>query len=204
MDGARPVAVASVTLERVTSSDGTPIAFWRSGAGSPLVLVHGTTAAHWSFTFLSPILAERFTLYTLDRRGRGESGDAGTYTIEREFEDVAAVVDSLDEPAALFGHSYGATVALGGSLIARNLRKLILYEPAPGFTSVPNEHVERIEELVATDEREEALLYALRSFGLSPAELDQSRASPTWSCAGRGRPHDCARDPRGRGVRGRP
>ena len=175
------MAVASATLERVNSSDGTPIAFWRSGSGPPLVLVHGTTGAHWSFAFLSPVLAERFTLYALDRRGRGESGDADAYAIELEFEDVAAVADSLDEPATLFGHSYGATVALGAALIARNLRQLILYEPAPGFPSVPNRHVERIEELVAADEREEALLYALRSFGLTPAELDQSRAAPTWS-----------------------
>ena len=70
------MSVASATLERVNSSDGTPIAFWRSGSGPPLVLVHGTTGAHWSFAFLSPVLAERFTLYALDRRGRGESGDA--------------------------------------------------------------------------------------------------------------------------------
>jgi pimeloyl-ACP methyl ester carboxylesterase len=101
------VAAASATLEHVGSNDGTTIVFRRSGAGTRLVLVHGTTGAHWSFSFLAPVLAERFTVYPVDRRGRGESSDADAHAIEREFEDVAAVVDSLDEPATLFGHSYG-------------------------------------------------------------------------------------------------
>jgi pimeloyl-ACP methyl ester carboxylesterase len=93
---------------------------------------------------------------------------------------VAAVVDSIHEPASLFGHSYGATVALGAALVARNLYKLILYEPAPGISAVPSEDVERIEDLVALDEREEALVHAFRFFGLTPEELEQLRASPTW------------------------
>jgi pimeloyl-ACP methyl ester carboxylesterase len=131
------VAAAGATLEPVGSNDGTTIVFRRSGAGPPLVLVHGTTGAHWRFSFLAPVLAERFTVYAVERRGRGESGDAEAYAIEREFEDVAAVVDSLDEPATLFGHSYGATVSLGAALLMQNLRTLILYEPAPGFASVP-------------------------------------------------------------------
>jgi pimeloyl-ACP methyl ester carboxylesterase len=173
---------ASATLEQVRSNDGTTIVFRRcGGAGPPLVVVHGTTGAHWSFSFLAPVLAERFTVYAVDRRGRGESGDAETYAIEREFEDVAAVVDSLDEPATLFGHSYGATVSLGAALLAQNLRTLVLYEPAPGFASVPRDDVERIEKLVAAGKRDEALVHALTSFGLSPAEVDQSRAAPTWS-----------------------
>lgn len=125
-----------------------------------------------------PTLVDRFTVYAVDRRGRGERVE---YAIEREFEDVAALVDSIHEPASLFGHSYGATVALGAGLVARNLHKLILYEPALGFTSVPSEDVERIEDLVARDDREEALVHAFRSFGFTPEELEQLRASPTWS-----------------------
>jgi pimeloyl-ACP methyl ester carboxylesterase len=154
------VAEATAVLEHVRSRDGTRIAYRRSGDGPPLVLVHGTTSAHWSFRFLVPHLVDRLTVYALDRRGRGESGHRGEYAIEREFEDVAAVVDSINDPTSLFGHSYGATVALGAALVARNLDKLILYEPAPGISAVPNEDVERIEDLVARDEREEALVHA--------------------------------------------
>jgi pimeloyl-ACP methyl ester carboxylesterase len=145
------------------------------------VLVHGTTGAHWSFDLLIPELVDRVAVYAVERRGRGESGDRPEYAIEREFEDVAAVVDSLEAPAALFGHSYGATLALGAALLAPKLRGLILYEPAPGFASVPSEDVERLEDLLAGGKPEEALVHALRSFGLAPAELKRARASPTWS-----------------------
>jgi pimeloyl-ACP methyl ester carboxylesterase len=180
MKGATTGTAPAGPARIVRSKDGTPIATWRSGSGPPVVLVHGTTAAHWSFTLLAPILADRFAVYVLDRRGRGASGDANGYAIEREFEDVAAVVDSLDEPAALFGHSYGATVSLGAALVAEKISRLILYEPAPGFASVSSGDIERIEELVTAVEREEALVHALRAFGLTPAEFEQARAAPTW------------------------
>jgi pimeloyl-ACP methyl ester carboxylesterase len=176
-----PVADATAVLEYVTSNDGTRIAYRRSGEGPPLVLVHGTTSAHWSFRLLLPTLVDRFAVYAVDRRGRGESGDRGDYAIEREFEDVAAIVDSIEEPASLFGHSYGATVALGAALVAHNLHRLVLYEPAPGISGVPSADLERIENLVARDEREEAVVHAFRVFGLTPEELEQMRASPTWS-----------------------
>ena len=171
--------VAPVVVH-VTSSDGTRIGAHRSGAGPPLVLLHGATGAHWSFRYILPSLVDRFTLYAVDRRGRGESGDAAEYAIEREFEDVAAIVDSLGEPASVFGHSYGATVALGAVLATPNIAKLVVYEASPGISVVPHEYLERIEELVEGGEREEALVYALGLFGLTPDEVEQLRAAPTW------------------------
>ncbi|HEX2044899.1 MAG TPA: alpha/beta hydrolase, partial [Gaiellaceae bacterium] len=174
------MAEAAAVAGHVGSPDGTRIGYRRSGAGPPLVLVHGATSAHWSFRFVVPILVERFTVYAIDRRGRGDSGDRTDHAIEHEFQDVAAIVDSIGEPASLFGHSYGATVALGGALEARNLHKLILYEPAPGFSAVANDDIERIEELIAREEREQAVLHAFHVFGLTAEELEQLRASPTW------------------------
>lgn len=174
------VVEADAAVEHVTSKDGTRIGFWRSGGGPPLVLVHGTATAHWTFRFIVPALSDRFTIYAIDRRGRGESDDGAEYALERELEDVAAVVDSIDEPAGLFGHSYGATLALAVALVTRNLHKLVLYEPAPGVPGVPSEDLERIDELVARGEGEEALVHAFRSFGLTPEEIEQMRASPTW------------------------
>ena len=79
--------------ECFTSKDGTTIACWPSGKGSPLVLVHGTSADHSRWTPVLPAFEQLFAVYALDRRGRGGSSDSGDYAIEREFEDVAAVMD---------------------------------------------------------------------------------------------------------------
>jgi pimeloyl-ACP methyl ester carboxylesterase len=144
------------------------------------VLVHGTAAAYWSFRFLTPLLANEFTLYAVDRRGRGESGDDPEYDLEREFEDVAAVVDSVGGAVSIFGHSYGATVALGASLLTRNARRLVLYEPAPGVPVVSDDDLARIDALVSRGERDDALVAAFRAFGVASEEVEQLRASPTW------------------------
>src|SRR5438270_592473 len=88
------------------------IATTRTGHGPPLVLVHGTTADHTRWAPLLPVLDELFTVHAVDRRGRGASGDDPDHAIEREFEDVAAVVDAIAEPVHLLGHSYGAICAL--------------------------------------------------------------------------------------------
>ena len=94
-----------MSQQTVTSLDGTPIAYWRSGEGPPLVLIHGTSTDHSRWRLVLPALEEHFTVYTVDRRGRGDSGDSEDYSIEQEFEDVAAVVDSVREPVNLLGHS---------------------------------------------------------------------------------------------------
>src|SRR5262245_47232567 len=116
-------------MTSVRSKDGTAVAYARSGHGPPLVLVHGTTADHTRWAPLLAALEQRFTVYALDRRGRGGSGDAAGYAIEREFEDVAALVDSIGEPVGLLGHSYGALLSLEAMLRTSRVRKLVLYEP---------------------------------------------------------------------------
>src|SRR3712207_1323335 len=118
-----------MSQETVTSKDGTPIAYRRSGEGPPLVLVHGTAADHSRWRPVLPAFEQSFTVYAIDRRGRGGSGDSDDYAIEREFEDVAAVVDSFGEPANLLAHSYGALCALEAALLTTNVRKLVLYDP---------------------------------------------------------------------------
>jgi pimeloyl-ACP methyl ester carboxylesterase len=79
----------------IASRDGTPIGVFSSGHGPALILVHGTTGDHTTFRVVGPMLATRRTVYAMDRRGRGASGDTLPYAIEREFEDVAAVADAL-------------------------------------------------------------------------------------------------------------
>ena len=171
-----------MTDHGVVSADGTYIRAACSGTGPPLVLLHSAAGDASSFRHLEPFLSRRFTVYSVDRRGRGGSGDSpGEYRIEQEFADAAAVLDSLGTAADLLGHSYGATVALGAAPLARNLRRLILYEPAPGFPSVPPELLAKLDALLAAGDREALLsLVMLEIAGFSPEKLEQMRATPLW------------------------
>ena len=128
-------------METVTSRDGTPIAYERSGEGPPLILVHGTTSDHFTWELVLPELQKHFTVYAIDRRGRGESGsgDGSAYDIEREFEDVVALIDSIGGTVGLLGHSYGAICALEGALRSSWVGGLVLYEgtfPVPEGTEL--------------------------------------------------------------------
>src|SRR5258706_11204722 len=119
-------------MSTVISKDGTPIAPLREGEGAPLILVHGTGGASARWIPLLPYFTPHFNVIVVDRRGRGESGDTQLYGIQREFEDIAAVVDSLGEPAFLLGHSFGGLCSLEASLLTSNIRKLVIYEsPIP-------------------------------------------------------------------------
>ena len=100
-----------------------------------LVLVHGATADHTTFRVVAPLLARGYRVNAIDRRGRGASGDAPRYAIEREFEDVAAVAEALADasggPVDVLGHSYGGRCALGAALQTDAIRRVICYEGAP-------------------------------------------------------------------------
>ena len=174
-----------MTQETVTSLDGTLIAYWRSGEGPPLVLVHGTTADHSRWAPVLPALEEHFTVCALDRRGRGGSGDSDEYAIEREFEDIAAVVDSLGESANLLGHSGGALYALEAALLTRkNVRKLVLYEPpidVSGEGISPPGVVDRLEALLEAGDREEVVATMLREVaGVPPEGVEYMRSLAVW------------------------
>jgi pimeloyl-ACP methyl ester carboxylesterase len=171
-------------MEYATSKDGTRIAYERQGSGPPLVLVHGTTGTGKRWAPVVPLLANRFTLYCVDRRGRGESGDAPSYSFERECEDVAAVVDAIGEPVNLLGHSFGAICSLEAALQTTRLRRLVLYEPpmpTPGMQVFPPGSMERMQELLDAGDREAVLTVFFREVnGMPPAEFEKYRASPAW------------------------
>ena len=152
-------------METVTSGDGTPIAYERTGEGPPLVLVHGIVSTHRGWELVLPELQRRFTAYAMVRRGRGESDDAGAeYSLEREVEDVLALIDSTREgPVSLLGHSHGAILALEAALRrADRVRRLVLYEghmPLPeGVRMFPPEAVADIRSRLRAGDEEGALL----------------------------------------------
>ena len=170
-------------MEHVISQDSTPIAYERSGHGPPLVLVHGTTADHTRWAPVLSALNERFTVYAVDRRGRGGSGDAPTYAIEREFEDVAAVVESIGGPVNLLGHSYGALCSLEAARHTSHLRRLILYEPPfpTGIGLYSPAAIERIRAQLEAGDREDAVTTFLRDIAQTPPqEIEILRSLPAW------------------------
>lgn len=116
-------------MKHITSKDGTQIGYGVERPGLPLLLVHGTTADHSRWLPIIPELREDFTVYYMDRRGRGESGDAPEYDLIREAEDIAAVVEAIGEPVYLVGHSYGSICCLEAALRTDKISKLVLYEP---------------------------------------------------------------------------
>ena len=118
-------------MKTVIARDGTKLACWRGGQDPPLLLVHGSVSDTTIWSLVQPALEKRFTVHAMNRRGREGSGALVECSLEREFEDVAAVVDSIGEPVHVLGHSFGALCALGAALKTNFVRSLMLYEPPP-------------------------------------------------------------------------
>lgn len=172
----------------VRSSDGVRLAVWiegQGGQGPALVLVHGSIQDHTGSAALVQELRSDITTFSMDRRGFGASGDAPGYTIERDFEDVAAVVDAVaartGEPVALWGHSYGASCAMGGAALTGNVSHLLLYEPSLGLR-YPAGWVDEVEQAVAEGDPETAVVRVLRDLlELTDEQIEDMRASPQWA-----------------------
>lgn len=172
----------------VASADGTSIAVFSSGEGRPLILVHGATADHTTFRVVGPRLAGTFRISAIDRRGRGASGDAATYAIEREYEDVAAVAEALaaesEAPVDVFGHSYGGRCALGAALLTDAIRRVISYEGAPsppGASYHPAGIEVRLRERLAAGDGDGALAAFLTEVvGMRATDLADYRADLIW------------------------
>lgn len=171
-------------METVTSADGTEIAFERTGSGQPLVLVHGAGLDHhfWDLSDVRAALAEHNTVYAIERRGRGGSGDAGEYSLDREIEDVATVVESIDEPVTLLGHSFGALIAMEVALRTDNLHGLVLYEPFTHEDGLPQlkEILGAFQPLLADGKKEEALITNLTIVGMPEDAFEELRSTPSW------------------------
>ncbi len=173
----------TITMESIISKDGTRIAYERSGKGPALVLIHGTDIDHTQWTPLLSKLGQHFTVYAVDRRGRGQSCDAEPYAIAREFEDAAALINSIGDEVNVLGHSYGAICALEAALLTTHIRKLALYEP-PIYTTVklsyPPDILNRINALLEAGEAEKVLLMLNELAQTPKEELNLVRSLPSW------------------------
>jgi pimeloyl-ACP methyl ester carboxylesterase len=180
---------ADATATHVVSPDGTMIAVFVSGQGRPLVVVPGTTSDHTTWRLVVPLLETAVAVHAVDRRGRGESGDAPEYSLANEWADVAAVVDAAAAaaggPVDLLGHSYGGNIAFGAATLTTNVRKLVLYEgwPVPNIAhrTMSPDVLGRLESLLAQGRREDMLETLYQDMvKMSDDEVSAIKSAPTW------------------------
>ena len=161
--------------------DGTRISYEKSGEGPPLVLVHGTLSDRSAWGMVRGAFSERYTVLAIDRRGRGESGAPAPHALEREFEDVAAVVEAAGEPVDLLGHSFGAHCAMGAALMAPdNVKHLVLYEPPSGGSGGTNIGVAFRERLAAGDESGAVASFMVNATGMPQQQAEALQKTPFW------------------------
>ena len=176
-------------MNKVKSADGTSIAFeTTAGNGPPLILVGGAfcdRSAAVSGTPLAALLAHRFTVFSYDRRGRGDSEDTPPYAIDREVEDLSALITAAGGSAFVFGNSSGALLALDAAIQKLSIAKLALYEPPvildPSRVKAFEGMTKQLAEAVLQDRRAEAVeLYMTKVMQMPAPAFEQRRKSPMW------------------------
>jgi len=172
-------------MKNVTSKDGTKITYDQLGQGAPVVLVSGGSVDKGSNASLAEALAPHFTVYNYDRRGRGESGDTQPYAVDREIEDIEAVIDAAGGKAYLYGSSSGAALALEAARkLPTKVTKLVMWEPPyimdPARRPAANT-AQIFSDFIAAGKRAEAAEHFMaKVVGLPPEFVEGARNSPWW------------------------
>jgi alpha-beta hydrolase superfamily lysophospholipase len=171
-------------MDRVHSADGTEIAFDRLGEGPPVILVSGASTSRTVHASLAELLAVDFTVFNYDRRGRGDSGDTAPYAVEREIDDIGAVMTAAGGSAGLFGNSSGAVLALRATAAGLPVTRLALWEPPfmvdPDAPRRQREYLTRLDELINAGRRGDAMALFMTTVGLPREQIEGMRRSPIW------------------------
>jgi pimeloyl-ACP methyl ester carboxylesterase len=172
-------------MATVASKDGTKIAFDKSGKGPPLVLVAGAMCARFGPSSLPKVLAPHVTVYDYDRRGRGESGDTKPSAVEREIEDIEALIDDAGEAAHLYGVSSGGALALEAAMrLGDKVKTLAIYEAPynddPAAQQRWREYGKRLAEVLAAGGTGEAVALFMKLVGMPDERVAQMQKSPAW------------------------
>ena len=174
-------------MSELTSSDGTTIGYEIQGAGSPIILIDGAMCYRGSgpLDALATALADEFTVVTYDRRGRGSSTDTLPYAVDREIDDLAALINVVGGKAALFGMSSGGALAvLTAARMSAAVTDLIVYEPP--FMPEPvraaiTTSADKLAEALRSGDRDTAVATFLARVGTPDASIERMRRSPNWA-----------------------
>lgn len=173
------------TMQFVTSQDGTRIAYDKSGKGPAVIVVNGALATRADSSELAQLLAAHFTVYSYDRRGRGDSADTKPYAVKREVEDIAALIDAAGGSAYVYGKSSGACLALeAASSLGSKVKKLAIYEApysdAQGAAEEWKEFRAKFDALLAANRRADAVTLFMKFVGAPDEAIAGMKASPAW------------------------
>jgi pimeloyl-ACP methyl ester carboxylesterase len=172
-------------METTHSTDGTTIAFDRTGAGPALIFVGGGLSTRLAAGPLAALLAPHFSVFSYDRRGRGDSGDTPPYAVKREIEDLAAVIAAAGGSAGVYGHSSGAVLTLEAAARGLAITRLALYEP-PCIVDhsrplPPPDVLAQLSTLLAAGRRGDAVeLFFTQAVFMPAGAVAQMRQSPAW------------------------
>jgi pimeloyl-ACP methyl ester carboxylesterase len=172
-------------MQTVTSKDGTKIAYEKSGRGRAIILIGGALASRSDHAGLAQLLSRDFTIFNYDRRGRSDSGDAKPYAVEREIEDIKALIDEAGGSAFLYGISSGACLALEATAaLGDKVKKLAIYEApydeARGVAEQWKEYSAKLNQLLAEGRASDAVELHMKTVGAPDAAIAGMKASPAW------------------------
>jgi len=173
-------------MDTLSSPDGTTIAYDKQGEGPALILVDGALTVHSSGSGeLAKLLAPHFMVYGFDRRGRGESGDTLPYAVDREIDDIEALVDRAGGSAFLYGHSSGGPLAMRAAIrLGGKVSKIAMYEPPynndPGAQESWSQYLGQLRQALAEGRRGDAAALFMRFVGMPADQIDGMRRAPFW------------------------
>jgi len=175
-------------MNKVTSKDGTTIAYDQAGSGQPVILIDGALCyrSFGPMGELAKLLAPQFTVITYDRRGRGDSSNSKPFAVEREIEDIEALIDQAGGSASLFGVSSGGSLALEAALkLGRKVQKLAIYEaPYNSDAAAGQEYKQyrkQLSETLAAGRRGDAVVLFMKLVGNPAEQIEGMRQAPVWS-----------------------
>ncbi|MES2773646.1 MAG: alpha/beta hydrolase [Bacteroidota bacterium] len=181
------VKTTVASVDTAISKDGTSIAYEKTGSGPNIILINGALAHRKSYAGndLPARLSKDFTVIIYDRRGRGESGDTKPYSVEKEIEDIEAIIDETGGSAHLFGSSSGAALALLAAerLGPKKVTQLALYEPPYGSGTKGDiaKEKQKIRELIGQGKPAEAISFFMEKRGTPPDKMEEMKKSPAWN-----------------------
>jgi pimeloyl-ACP methyl ester carboxylesterase len=172
-------------MRSVTSADGTLIAYEQQGSGPALIVVDGAMSTRGSKAALRALLAPQLTVFGYDRRGRGDSGDTLPYAVDREIDDIQALIEVAGGTAALYGHSSGAALALDAALqLGDSVSKVAMYEAPynddPAARQAWRRYLEQLNEALAAGRHGDAVALFMAYVGTPAEQIDGMRQQDFW------------------------